>query len=79
VLYFWCSISASEVFVEKVLSGVFHRIMESRRLEKTSKISNPSTPPPCPDHVPVCHISVALEHLQGWGFCSLTWHFTFTQ
>lgn len=46
-----------------------HIIKEALRLEKTSKIlkSNPNPPLPGPrNHVPKCHISVFLEHLQGW-------------
>ena len=46
-----------------------HRLVESLRLGKTSKITQsnhqPTTTMPT-DHVPQCHISTALEHLQGW-------------
>jgi len=38
-------------------------------LEKTTMIikSNRNPSPPCPlNHVPKCHISKFLEHLQGW-------------
>jgi len=44
-----------------------HRITESLRLEKTSKIpkSNHHPTPTMPtDHIPHCHISMVLEHLQ---------------
>ena len=47
-----------------------HRIIESLRLEKTSKIIKSSCQPnttmptkPCPE----CHIHTFFEHLQGWG------------
>ena len=40
------------------------RIIESFRLEKTSDITE-SNPSPS-HHVPQGHISVVLEHLQGW-------------
>ena len=46
------------------------RIIESPRLEKTSKIiqSNhaPTTNISLLNHVPQCHISTALNHLQAW-------------
>ena len=29
--------------------------------------SNPPHPTVPTDHIPQCHISMALEHLQGWG------------
>ena len=44
------------------------RIIESLRLEKTSHLTNYShqpTPTVHTAHVPQCHISTALEHLQG--------------
>lgn len=42
--------------------------MGSLRLEKTPKIPKPIfTHPTMPtDHVPKCHTSLVLEHLQGW-------------
>ena len=46
-----------------------HRIKESLRLEKTSKIirSNHQPTPPCLlNHIPKCHIYTFFEHLQGW-------------
>jgi len=47
-----------------------YRIIESPRLEKTSKIiqSNhaPTTNISLLNHVPQCHISTALNHLQEW-------------
>jgi len=50
-------------------NGCWTIIIESLKLEKTSKIakSNPRWPPPCPlSHVHQCYISTVLEHLQGW-------------
>ena len=41
-------------------------IIESLRLEKSSKIPKSNPSPPHHAHIPQCHISVALEHLQGW-------------
>ena len=41
-----------------------HRITESFRLEKTSGILQP-TPTVPTDHVPQCHLLIALEHPQG--------------
>ena len=38
-----------------------YRIIEPFRLEKTSKIPNQ----PLHAHIPQCHISVVLEHLEG--------------
>jgi len=57
---FWISLSA-------------FRITESWRLEKTPKITTSNPIPTMPtDHVPQCHISMALEHLQGcWSHHSL--------
>jgi len=44
------------------------RITKSLRFEKTSKITkpNPSLSHHAHNPVPQCHISMALEHLQGW-------------
>ena len=41
--------------------------VESLRLEETTKITKsiPSHPPIPTDHIPQCHISIFLEHLQG--------------
>lgn len=47
-----------------VLNSFFHGIIESPGLEKTSLI--PKSNPFPPHHVPQCHISTLLEHLQGW-------------
>lgn len=47
-----------------------HRITESLREEKTTKIpkSNPTSFPPGPlNHVPQSLISMVLKHLQRWG------------
>jgi len=40
--------------------------MDSLRLEKTSPIPKSNPNRSCCDHVPQCHISMALEYLQGW-------------
>ena len=50
--------------------NLFHRILESSRLEKrplrsSSPTANP-TPPCLLNHVPKCHIYTFFEHLQGW-------------
>jgi len=50
-------------------SKTFHRITESLRLEKTSKIikSNHQPITTCLlNRIPVCHIYTFFEHLQGW-------------
>ena len=44
-------------------------MIESLRLEKTTKLSSPTInpSPPCPlNHITQCHIYPLLEHLQGW-------------
>ena len=46
-----------------------HRLMDSLRMEKTSKTptSNPNPPHHTTvPHIPQCHIPTALDHLQGW-------------
>ena len=40
-------------------------ITESLRLEKTSEIPKTNLNPPHCAHIPQCHISMALGHLQG--------------
>ena len=48
----------------KELPRFIHRITELLRLEKTSKIPQPTPTMPAP-HIPQCHITMVLEHLQG--------------
>jgi len=45
--------------------GIFHRIIESLRLERLSKSSHQLMPVTTLDHVLQCYICMALEHLQG--------------
>ena len=55
--------------------GILCRIIESLRLEKTSKIIQPNHQPiptmPL-SHFPQCHIHTVLEHLQGWWLYHLS-------
>ena len=50
------------------LLGASRLTIESLRLEKNAKIpkSNPKAPHHAHHHVPQCHISMVLEHLQRW-------------
>ena len=56
-------------FLGNDAGGGDHRIVETLRLDKTSKITK-SIHLPMPnmptEHVPQCHISTFLEYLQGW-------------
>ena len=67
----------AEMVLRGIVSELIHikewEIIESLRLEKTSKIIHPSsptvtsTPPWLLNHVPKCHIHPVFEPLQGWG------------
>ena len=55
---------------------IYHRLIASLRLERTSKIISSNHLPLCPpNHILQFHISPFLEHLQGWwlhhSLCSL--------
>ena len=56
-----------DFFIDLLLSDVFQQIIESLRLEKTSKIIKTNrqhiTTMPT-NHIPQCHNSTFLEHLQ---------------
>ena len=55
-------------YIIKCVYHDYHKIIESLRLEKTSKIikSNHQSTPPCLlSHVPKCHIYTFFEHIQG--------------
>lgn len=61
-------ILAAVVLLIWVLVKIFHRIIATLRLEsplRSSTVQPPTDPMPI-NHVPQCHISVALEHLQLW-------------
>lgn len=55
-------------FYLQLLHIHLHRIMESRRSEKTLKSSHePELPSPITNCVLQCYIHTSLKHLQGWG------------